>query len=213
MDSIKNTLSLSRMSTFERAVVGSSVNALDLYNWNAQLSSALIYPFHIFEVSLRNAVSDGLSSVHSANWHTAQSFRRSLKKAKYGYCPLDDLEKVTRKHKNLSKVIPELKFVFWEKCFTSRFQGQIWEKHILNTFPNHASLNLSSTDLREYIRIQTGLVREVRNRVAHHEPILKFDIPLLMQSMEQMVRLRCEDTSEWMIANQQVLAVYQARPI
>ncbi|MFT2098276.1 Abi family protein [Marinomonas sp. 2405UD66-6] len=213
MDSIKSTLSLSRMSTFEREVAGSNVNALDLYRWNAQLSSALIYPFHIFEVSLRNAVSDALSNVHSPHWHTAQSFRRSLKRAKKGYCSLDDLEKVVRKHSKLSKVIPELKFVFWEKCFTSRFQRQIWEKHIFNTFPNHTSLNLSSTDLREYIRIQIGLVREVRNRVAHHEPILKFDIPILMQSLEQIIRLRCEDTSEWMMANQQVLTVYEARPI
>ncbi|GAB3487435.1 hypothetical protein GCM10027340_26160 [Marinomonas epiphytica] len=201
------------MSTFEREVAGSNVNALDLYRWNAQLSSALIYPFHIFEVSLRNAVSDALANVHSPHWHRAQSFRRSLKKAKYGYCPLEDLEKLARKHQRLSKVIPELKFVFWEKCFTSRFQGQIWAKHIFNTFPNHAFLNLSPTELREHIRIQIGLVREVRNRVAHHEPILKFDIPILMQSMEQIIRLRCEDTSEWMMANQQVLTVYQARPI
>ena len=212
MDSIRNTLSLPRMSTFDREVAGTNVSSLELYNWNAQLASALIYPFHIFEVSIRNAVSEALSKAHSPNWHTAQSFSRSIKKAKYGYCPIDDLSKVVKKNQVLSKVIPELKFVFWEKLFTSRFQKQIWDNHIHNVFPNHASLEFTSAELRDHIRNQIESVRAIRNRVAHHEPIFRFDIPSLLRSMEQVIQLRCEDTSQWMMVNQKVLEIYQAKP-
>lgn len=212
MDSIRNTLSLPRISTFDREVAGTDVSALELYNWNAQLASALIYPFHIFEVSVRNAVSEALSKAHSSHWHTAQSFSRSMKKARYGYCPIDDLSKVVKKHQALSKVIPELKFVFWEKLFTSRFQKQIWDNHIHNVFPNHACVGLTPAELRDYIRNQIESVRTIRNRVAHHEPIFRFDIPSLLQSMEQVIQLRCEDTSQWMMQHQKVLEIYQEKP-
>ncbi|RDL45234.1 hypothetical protein DN730_06385 [Marinomonas piezotolerans] len=213
MDSIRQTLSLHRMSTFDKAVSGSTADPLDLYNWNAQLASALIYPFHIFEVSVRNAVSDAIGSTHTTNWHKAVSFERSLKKSKHGYCPKDDLAKVARKHYQLSKAIPEFKFVFWEKMLTARYQKQIWDNHIYRVFPNHSMLGLSKYDLREHLRKRIESVREVRNRVAHHEQILKFDIPLLLANMEQVIQLRCTDTSNWMMANQQVLEIYRKKPI
>lgn len=211
MDSIRKTLSLPRMSTFDKEVAGTQVSSLELYNWNAQLASALMYPFHIFEVSVRNAVSDALSKVHSSNWHTAQSFRRSLKSNQHGYCPIDDLSKIANKHQSLNKVIPELKFVFWEKLFTSRFQKQIWDKHFHHIFPNHACLGSTSAESREHIRRCIESVRLIRNRVAHHEPIFRFDIPALLHTMEHIIQLRCEDTSQWMMANQNVLTIYQER--
>ncbi len=212
MDSIRQTLSLQRMSTFDKAASGSSSDSLALYNWNAQLASALLYPFHIFEVSIRNAVSDAIGSTHTTNWHKATSFERSLKKSKYGYCPKDDLAKVSQKHAQLSKAIPEFKFVFWEKMLTARYQKQIWDNHIYTVFQNHTTLGLSKYDLRDHLRLRIESVREVRNRVAHHEPILRFDIPLLLANMEEVIKLRCTDTSNWMMANQRVLEIYNEKP-
>mgnify|MGYP000064791634 CR=1 FL=1 len=215
MDSIRSTLSLQRMSTFDKAVSGTTADPLELYNWNAQLASALIYPFHIFEISIRNAVSSAIGSVHTSkgtNWHQTDSFERSLKKAKFGYCPKDDLIKVSQRYPQLSKAIPEFKFVFWEKMLTARYHKQIWDNHIYTVFPNHAMLGLSQSDLRDHIRQRIESVRAIRNRVAHHEPILKFDIPLLLSNMEEVIHLRCTDTSNWMMANQRVLDVYQSKP-
>ena len=64
--SIENTLSLSRLTTFRNAVVkkiGNDCTAttLKLYEWNAQLSSVMFFPLHIYEVVLRNAVSEAIS--------------------------------------------------------------------------------------------------------------------------------------------------------
>lgn len=60
---VHEALSVARMETFKNAVGNSprrDAAALDLYAWNAQVSSALLMPLHVCEVVIRNAVSEAL---------------------------------------------------------------------------------------------------------------------------------------------------------
>ncbi|WP_246183114.1 hypothetical protein [Mycolicibacterium grossiae] len=36
----------------------------------------------------------------------------------------------------MGKVIPELKFVFWENLFTRRHDGRLWNRHLRTVLPN-----------------------------------------------------------------------------
>lgn len=63
---IKLALSVPRMGTYEAAtnVTPALTGAIALYTWNAQLSAALMYPLHVCEVAVRNAVSEAITQVY-----------------------------------------------------------------------------------------------------------------------------------------------------
>lgn len=45
--------------------------AIELYDWNAQVSAAFLAPLHLCEVVIRNAVSDAIAAVYRPlrPWH------------------------------------------------------------------------------------------------------------------------------------------------
>ena len=117
------------MATYEQAIVAEAdylpVAALELYDWNAQVSGAFMAPLHICEVVMRNAVSDALTAVYGARWPWSSVFEASLPASAAGYNPRGDLQRARTAHQTTGKVIPELKFVFWQKMFTSRHDGRL----------------------------------------------------------------------------------------
>ena len=126
IQAVKNSLSLPRIGTYEAALDSAgnpitSRQALHLYAWNAQVSAALMAPLHICEVVVRNAVSDALEAVYGQNWPRSVGFEQSLPAPHYGYSQLKDVRAACRAHNTTGKVIPELKFVFWQKMFTIIF--------------------------------------------------------------------------------------------
>src|SRR3546814_1821174 len=53
--------------------------ALALYEWNLDLSSALIVPLQVCEVAVRNGIAEAIEHVHGANWPWNNGFIRSLR--------------------------------------------------------------------------------------------------------------------------------------
>jgi hypothetical protein len=204
---INQALSAPRMATYERAVVAEAdylpVAALELYDWNAQVSGAFMAPLHICEVVMRNAVSDALTSVYGALWPWSPVFEASLPAPPFGYNPRRDLQRNRAAHPTTGKVIPELKFVFWQKMFTSRHDGRVWSPHLMQVLPN---LDRTKTvaQLRGEIYHDLEHVRLLRNRIAHHEPIFKRPLRDDLYKVTDLVRFRCATTATWMMDAQWV---------
>jgi hypothetical protein len=55
-------------------------------------------------------------------------------------------------------------------------------------------------------------VRLLRNRVAHHEPVLTRDLRADLMNIYWLVGARCPVTLDWLAANQQVTALLETRP-
>jgi hypothetical protein len=128
IQAVRLTLSSARLATYETAAGVTSdddLAALALYAWNTDVSGALLGPLHICEVAIRNAVADALEAVYGSEWPWSKTFEHSLPDPEKGYGPRRDLQAVSRKEKTVGKVIPELKFVFWQKMFTSRYDNHI----------------------------------------------------------------------------------------
>lgn len=77
---IQASLSIPRMGTYTIATqrVPHAHGAIALYSWNAQISAAFIYPLHMCEVVIRNAVSEALTVAHGPRWPWDQGFLLSL---------------------------------------------------------------------------------------------------------------------------------------
>ena len=117
---IEHALSINRFSTYRQAVIrsiGKSCNTttLKLYEWNAELSSRFFFPIHIYEVAIRNAISDAISIRYGSDWPANAVFQNSL----------NHLDKQTLQsalsngYQGVGKLLPEIKFVWFENMLTS----------------------------------------------------------------------------------------------
>ncbi|BEH16717.1 hypothetical protein MAALD49_40850 (plasmid) [Marinobacter shengliensis] len=214
IDAVRLALSPARMGTYEAAAGvtgGDDPSALALYAWNADVSGALLAPLHVCEVVVRNAVSDALEAVYGNRWPWSATFERSLPDPLRGYSPRKDLQSARRSAPTTGKVIPELKFVFWQKMFTQRHDARIWDAHLMRIMPN---LDGSKTvaELRQEIYSDLEQIRGLRNRIAHHEPIFSRSLMDDYQKILALVRFRCGSTASWLEENQKATAVIAEKP-
>ncbi|WP_256349382.1 hypothetical protein [Pseudomonas gingeri] len=128
-----------------------------------------------------------------------------------GYNALSDLQAVRNKAKTTGQVIAELKFVFWEKTFTSRHDSRIWEPQMMRVLPN---LDAAKTVAQHRKRIFDDLnqVRRLRNRIAHHEPIFMRNLLDGFQTIQRLVEARCQVSADWMVSQQQVTDLIRLKP-
>lgn len=214
IDAVRTALSAARIATYESAASiqgDDDPSALVLYAWNAEVSGALLAPLHICEVVVRNAVADALEAVYGPCWPWHKTFERSLPSPPQGYSPQRDLRNARRSVSTTGKVIPELKFVFWQKMFTRRYDARIWDKHLQRVMPN-LDPKQSLPMLRESIYKDLEQIRLLRNRIAHHEPIFNRNLTDDYQNILKLVRYRCIITAEWMDNNQQAVTAINAKP-
>src|SRR6266700_954221 len=122
------------MSTYQHAIVAEAdslpVAALELYDWNAQVSGAFMAPLHICEVVMRNAVSDALTAVYGARWPWSPVFEASLPAPSVGYNPRRDLQRNRAPHPTTGTGGGGLKGGLWEEMFTRGYDGGLWFPHL-----------------------------------------------------------------------------------
>lgn len=110
-------------------------------------------------------------------------------------------------------MIPELKFAFWQKLFTSRYDGRLWNTHLPTVLPHiGAGAALTIAQARERVYEDPEHIRQLRNRIAHHEPIIARNLHDDFQRIDELIRFRCNATAGWMRNNQQAVALIGAKP-
>jgi hypothetical protein len=210
---VKGSLSAARLGTFEASTITlgeENLEALELYAWNARVSAALLAPLHVCEIVIRNAASDALDTVYGARWPWSPVFEQSLSDPRIGYNPRRDLQNSRTRAATTGKVIPELKFVFWQKMFTGRHDVRLWNIHLSRVLPNLDPAK-SVGQLRHAIYEDIEQIRNLRNRIAHHEPIFKRDLRDDVDKMISLVESRCRVTAAWMMSNQGASAILRER--
>jgi hypothetical protein len=139
------------------------------YHANILLSEAMIPSLHYFEVCLRNRVDQVIQENYSKNW---------LVKPPYNLISDKHIKKIETILKNEGKngkiqthddILSQLGFGFWCSFFRPKYDPILWHRKdtLKNIFPN-----LSRTDRkRPQIEKKILKIKQIRNRIAHHEPI------------------------------------------
>ena len=214
IDAVTAIISSPRISTYESATGGKKPNnleALDLYAWNADVSGALLIPLHICEVAIRNAVAEAIENVYGDRWPWSVGFERSLPNPRQVYSPKKDLFNTRSKEQTTGKVIPELKFAFWQSIFTSRHHQRFWNPYLEKLFPN-MDTTLSIEDRRKLIYSELEQIRRLRNRIAHHEPIFTRNLTDDYQKILSLVGYRCAVTAKWLDEHQRAAEIISMKP-
>jgi len=206
---IRSVLSAPRAGTYIAATGGDTVRAMELYGWNARVSAAFMLPAHFAEVSTRNAAAEVLERVYGPQWPWNPTFAASLPNSGR-YNPRRDLLSTRQANLTTGKVIAELKFVFWQKLFTGRNDVRLWRPHMASAFPCAPAVPVSQ--LRSRIHQDLDVLRQLRNRLAHHEPVFTRDLVDDLRLTIDLIELRSRSTSHWVRAMEDVTSIVAERP-
>lgn len=181
-------------------------DALTLHAWNSHVGGLLLSQLAVCEVVVRNAAADVLTAVYGPQWPWDYGFFLSLS----NHCR-DQLTKARTGQTRTGKVIAELSFGFWEHLFVTVHDPVLWTPHIHGAFPNLPP-GLAPYQARGDIRTRLTNLRKLRNRIAHHEPLMKLPLAARVQDIETVVGYRCNATASWVMTTHNALGIFNTPP-
>jgi hypothetical protein len=206
-------ISAPRFGTYLRATGNDHARALALYEWNLDISSAFIVPLQVCEVAIRNGVVEAIEKVHGPNWPWSNGFLRSLPRPRRpsDYNPEADLRGVAARQPTTGKIVAELKFAFWEHIFTAGQDNRIWGPHFAASFVG-APAAMPIPTARAKAHDNLGVIRKLRNRIAHHEPIFTRNLQDDYNRLHEMIAWRSPTAAAWVDRKQAVLGLIPVKP-
>ncbi|MCZ2812025.1 hypothetical protein O2W15_11330 [Modestobacter sp. VKM Ac-2979] len=179
---VERWLSVPRFSVYLAAADSDRGRALALYEWNTQTSAALLHDLAHVEVGLRNAYDRALADRWPGPPHWtlagetvfAPVYRtRGRRRVDINERPRENLRQAIGiaggPAARPGKVVAELMFGFWRYLSSAAHEKALWVPALHRAFPR-------GTDRASHVDGPVGRLHELRNRVAHHEPLLTTDV-------------------------------------
>lgn len=150
---------------------GDRARALDLYALNTRLFEALYTPLQMLEVALRNRIHAVLSASIQPRWFEAPGFLAVPHQHEQVAEALVDLAR-ERKEPTPGRVVAALTFSFWTTMLGTLYENR-WQTDLHRIGRRDDGKGLRRKELSGPLTP----IRLLRNRIAHHEPILEWDLP------------------------------------
>ncbi|MEM8723811.1 MAG: Abi family protein [Cyanobacteria bacterium P01_G01_bin.39] len=210
--SLEKSISPARISTYQRISGGNKVKALELYYWNMALGQSLYVSLQTLEVSLRNAIAEAIEHIFGQTWYAQARFKTIL--SSWSRTALEStVRKVTANNKRRGKpvsagdIVANLTFSFWRELLKQRYDVHLWNSQLKIAFPN-LPVRRDNQDI--YNRVNK--IISLRNRIAHHEPIIASKLTSLYNSMLEIIGWICLDTRDWVDHHCDFMTVHGNRP-
>jgi hypothetical protein len=192
---LREAISPARLRTYLRLAHHNSRRALDRYAANTRAGAALYPMLQTNEVVLRNAIDRALASQFGGGWPYAVGFLRSLPRGERSAFEAS----VRRVEKTIGvprattgDVVAAQTYWFWVMLLNARFEQRIWSRELQRVFP-HAPPQVD----RAVLHSRADSLRRLRNRIAHHEPLLGHDLRGAHRRAAGMIRWVCPVTATW----------------
>lgn len=206
LEPLRRSVSSARLRRYLAFAKGDTAQALRLYMWNTALSEALYGPLQGLEITLRNKIHQCLYEVFGAYWYDApglglrhaqqQHIDRAKQALDFQGKPLEP-----------DRVVAELSFGFWVGLFGPKYETQLWRPHLRKLF-----VNSPAPFLRKQAHAALDEIRLLRNRVAHHEPVLHRGTSEEHRLILDSIGWLCATTAEWVAHHSRFDTIYASRP-
>lgn len=233
LEELKTGISKQRLDTYRRMTKTTKwSDAVEVYFWHAEVSAALLQPLGFFEVNLRNFLNLALTSRYSdlrsqrADWPEEWIFMHQ----NWLWLAGEHMRKLQRVISDVKElpgqkagfqpkafhIVPRMKFQFWEDLLDEPYVDRFWKHSYLVAFPNSTVDGSDIKALQQMffeLKSACQLIREIRNRVAHHEPIFKFDVDVVLTKIEKILGLMSQEALTRVVPmNQSVRDKWSAPP-
>ena len=166
-------MSSARMSRYLTACGGDTRKSMTLYRLNLKLSQEMFTIVSCFEVSLRNAIDENYVLSHGAHWlkdaqRPGGMFMVNSCRVSRGIIT-NNLNR-TRANYTHAKLLAEMDFGFWRYMFAQP-QYYAGGQSLMRIFPLKPRSSRLQQYNQRYVFNELKQINDLRNRIAHHEPI------------------------------------------
>lgn len=172
----EDVISSERMRRYVSASANDTKRAMALYRYNIKLSQEMYAIISYFEVSLRNKINKEMKTHFGNDW--LRDF--VMPGGRFDTDPrVEGTQKIIRKayeglvrcHTyNHTKLLAEMEFGVWKFMFNN-VQYRLSGRCLLNIFPNKPTSSPRFQYDNAFVFNSLDVVNNMRNRIAHHEPI------------------------------------------
>lgn len=236
---LRKAISADRIGTYKAAAARMSCDELELYVWDRDVASAVLADIAIVEVALRNALHDALTSAHAPDWFTQDlgldnRSRSALTQA---------WNRLKKDKRTPGRIVARLMLGFWvglldaggyygtdPQAFKADYE-QLFRSVLHRAFPGGPAeaRRLKQRFSREWLHELATITQDLRNRAAHHEPLVN-GFPLNGQRDKHGLVTRCtvqqgfdayllltrtidRDLAAWLAANSRVPSLLASPPV
>lgn len=165
-------ISAERMSRYLTACSTNTRKSMTLYRKNLQLSQEMFTIISCFEVALRNAIDKKCTTLLGNNWLRDGAKNGGVFDNSQCRVTKQNINEAISKlpQYNHHKLVAELGFGFWRFMFAAN-QFNATSRILLRVFPSKPISTPTMQYNHTYIFNQLVQINNIRNRIAHHEPI------------------------------------------
>lgn len=133
---------------------------------------------------------DLLKDIHKVrNRVAAQLAKKNARAARAGQAPV-------KAAVTLNDVVAGLDFGFWTTLLDSRFEQSLWRPILYHAFPHYAKITGNPLS-RSAVEKRFNDLRDLRNRVMHHEPLFHRNVAQDFTDISQAITWMYDDVGGW----------------
>ena len=162
-----------RMSRYLGSCGGNSKQAMTLYRLNLRLSQELFTIISCYEVALQNAIDRHYLALHGSDWLRLAADSGGIfdnRGCRLSASAIQEMVHSLGQHYSHSRVVTGLGFGFWRYLFAPN-QYHSAGSTLLRIFPAKPRSTATVQYNQTFVFNQLAQINEIRNRIAHHEPI------------------------------------------
>jgi hypothetical protein len=184
-------LSLERFAPYLAWAGQDRARAIELYTLNTRISESLYILLQALEIALRNRIHAVMSEARHESWFSDAGFLLDAKQPEQLAKAIKDIEYSGRKP-TPGRVVAELTFGFWTAMFGTVYED-LWRRtlHRIAQRPDGKRLG------RKHFTKPLTPIRILRNRVAHHEPIIYWSVRKHHDRMTELTEWLAPAAAAW----------------
>ena len=219
---LRSAASTDRFAAYATAADQDMELACRLYLWDRDVEAAILRDIAVVEVALRNALSRQLERAIGPAWYTDRRLGRDKRLTLARDQALQDLAQSGRKPTSAA-MTAQLSLGFWVNLLNLP-SDPLWRLCLHRAFPGGKTeaAKANRRYQRAWVLSVLQVMRVLRNRCAHHEPLLR-GFPLNGQSARvtttdgiaaymTIIRMIDRNLADWMALNTATTAILAARP-
>ncbi|ERI15434.1 hypothetical protein O206_19370 [Ochrobactrum sp. EGD-AQ16] len=206
-EALEMALSLERFGRYLDWADGDRSRAIELYTLNTLISESLYTPLQMLEVALRNRIHAVMTEAVNESWFHEPGLLLGEWQPEQLAKAIQDIEE-GKKELTPGRIVAALTFSFWTAMFGKDYET-LWQTtlHKIGLKPDGKGLR------RKDFSGPLAQIRSLRNRIAHHEPVIIWNLPKRYESMVEMTGWLSPAAAAWCQAHCRFLMVYPAEPI